>query len=65
MPKYRVPVSWVMAGTYVFEAESVEDAIKKAYLKNLPQEPVYADGFMVHEESIEIAHDDEPLTCDY
>jgi hypothetical protein len=55
--KYVVPVSWVMAGEYIVEAESPEDALEKAQaIDNLPEDQSYADGFQIHEESIQEVH---------
>jgi hypothetical protein len=57
MPKFAVPVSWVESGEYIIEADSEEEAAEKACHLDLPEDPVYSGGFLVHEESIYLLDD--------
>ena len=51
MPKFKIPVSWMMSATVIVEAENLEDAVNKAEDGLLPMEDAeYCDG------SFEVEH---------
>ena len=56
--KYKVPVTWRVWGTYQIEADSKEEAIRKAYhATSLPAESEYIDDSLIV--------DKEDITCEH
>jgi len=52
MRKFAVPVSWFSEGVYIIEAESKEEAIKKAEeMQDLP-DTGSIDGFEIFEDGV-------------
>jgi len=44
MKTYKIPVTWSVIATMEIDAESLEDAILKAWDASLPTDPDYLDG---------------------
>jgi hypothetical protein len=71
MPKYRIPIEWIVDATIVVEADNLEAAITAAELGPMP-EGTYMDGsFEVREDLLQNneeyygqCSDDEPVTVD-
>lgn len=58
MAKFTIPVTWVMGGYMVIEAESEQEAVDLAYELPLPDGEYQGDSFSVVTDEIEEEEDE-------